>query len=133
MARRTLALSLAALVALAGWPGLHGAVAAPGPQAKREIAALMGALEASGCRFERNGDWHDAAAARAHLQRKYDALLRRGLVDTTEQFIERAATRSSMSGDPYHVRCGSGPVREAGPWFREQLQRVRAAPAAKAR
>lgn len=122
MARRALALT-AFLAALPLWAPAH---AAPGPQATREITALMASLGQSGCRFERNGDWHDAEAARAHLQRKYDALLRRDLVDTAEQFIERAASRSSITGRAYHVRCGKGPVREAGPWFREQLQRVRA-------
>ena len=127
MARAALALTAAiAALALALGLGLSHAQAAPGPEAKREIAALMGALEHSSCRFERNGAWHDPAAARAHLQRKYDALLRRGLVDTAEQFIERAASRSSMTGRAYHVRCGAGPVREADGWFREQLQRVRA-------
>lgn len=125
MARRALALTAClAPLALALWSG--PAHAAPGPQATREITALMAALGQSGCRFERNGDWHDAEDARAHLQRKYDALLRRDLVDTAEQFIERAASRSSITGRVYHVRCGTGPVREAGPWFREQLQRVRA-------
>ena len=127
MARTALALTAAtAALALALGLGPRPAHAAPGPDAKREIAALMGALEQSGCRFERNGAWHDPAAARAHLQRKYDALLRRDLVDTAEQFIERAASRSSTSGRAYHVRCAGGPVREAGAWFREQLQRVRA-------
>lgn len=123
MAGRALALT-ACLAALALCRG--PAHAAPGPQATREISALMAALGQSGCRFERNGAWHDAEDARAHLQRKYDTLLRRDLVDTAEQFIERAASRSSMTGRAYHVRCGTGPVREAGPWFREQLQRVRA-------
>ena len=127
MARQALALTAAgAALALALGLGPRPAQAAPGPEAAREIAALMGALEHSGCQFERNGTWHDPAAARAHLQRKYDALLRRGLVDTAEQFIDRAATRSSTSGRAYHVRCGTAPVREAGAWFREQLQRLRA-------
>ena len=127
MARRALALT-AAIAALALGPGLGSwpVHAATGPEAKREIAALMDALAQSGCQFERNGTWHDPATARAHLQRKYDALLRRDLVDTAEQFIERAASQSSMTGRPYHVRCGNAPVREAGAWFREQLQRVRA-------
>ena len=45
-----------------------------------------------------------------------------------EHFIERGASRSSMSGQPYHVRCPGKPVAEAGDWFRGLLQRLRAAP-----
>ncbi|MET0755008.1 MAG: DUF5329 family protein, partial [Pseudoxanthomonas sp.] len=89
------ALSIAALPALA----------APSPAAKKEIAQLMDALSGSGCQFQRNGSWHGAAEARAHLQRKYDYLLKKDKVDTAEQFIERAASQSSMSGRAYRVQC----------------------------
>ncbi len=50
--------------------------------------------------FQRNGSWYDGSDARAHLQRKYDYLLKKGMVDSAEQFIERAASQSSMSGNP---------------------------------
>ena len=42
-----------------------------------------------------------------HLQRKYDYLLKKSLVDTSEQFIQRAASKSSVSGKPYRVKCGA--------------------------
>lgn len=91
--------------------------------APREIAGLIAALGASGCEFQRNGSWHDAAAARAHLQRKYDYLRKRDLAPTAELFIERAATRSSMSGKAYRVRCPGRAEQPAADWF---LQRLRA-------
>lgn len=99
-------------------------VAAPDAAAKAEIAALMAALDAT-CRFQRNGQWHDAAEARQHLQRKYDWLLKRGLADSAEQFIERAASRSSLSGKPYRVSCPGRPEQDAGPWFRARLRQLR--------
>ena len=44
--------------------------AAPAPPAVRlEIDALMAKMNASSCQFERNGDWHSAADAQAHLIR----------------------------------------------------------------
>ena len=43
------------------------ATAAPSAAAQREISGLMQALERSGCRFQRNGSWHDAAEAKSHL------------------------------------------------------------------
>ena len=63
------------------------AQAAPGPQAQREIAQLIGSLDGSQCRFQRNGSWYDGSDARAHLQRKYDYLLKKNQVDSAEQFI----------------------------------------------
>lgn len=99
--------------------------AAPDATARHEIDGLMQALASSGCRFQRNGSWHDAGEARSHLQRKYDYLLRRGLADTAEQFIERAASRSSLSGKPYRVACPGHAEQDAAPWFRQQLLRLR--------
>ncbi|MGV8958903.1 MAG: DUF5329 domain-containing protein [Stenotrophomonas sp.] len=103
-----------------------GAVsAAPGVVAQREIAGLISALEGSHCRFQRNGRWYDDRDARAHLQRKYDYLAKRDLIDSAEQFIERAASQSSMSGRPYRVACPGQPEQEASRWFGERLQALR--------
>ena len=100
------------------------ASAAPTAESKAEISGLMDVLTHSGCRFQRNGSWHDAVEARAHLQRKYDYLLKRDTVDTAEQFIERAASRSSMSGRAYRVQC-NGREQDAASWFNGQLKRLR--------
>lgn len=109
-----------AVAAVAG-----NATAAPSETARREIASLIGALDGSTCRFQRNGSWHDAAEARAHLQRKYDYLLKKDKVDTAEQFIERAASRSSMSGKPYRIACPGQPEQTAASWFGARLQALR--------
>ena len=101
------------------------ATAAPSPQAKREITRLMESLSSSSCEFNRNGTWYGAAKAREHLQRKYDYLLKKNLVDTAEQFIERAASRSSFSGKAYRVRCPGQAERDSEDWFRDRLQRLR--------
>lgn len=102
------------------------AVAAASP-ARPEIDALLARLQSSGCSFERNGSWYDAARAREHLLRKLEYLEDRNLVQNTEQFIDRAASGSSMSGRPYRVRCGSAPPVESRVWLTEQLKAVRAA------
>ncbi len=99
--------------------------AAPTAQAEREIDALIAGLGASGCQFERNGDWHDAAAAKAHLQKKYDYLRKRDMADTAELFIERAASRSSLSGKAYRVRCGRDAPVESATWFKRKLAEIR--------
>ena len=105
------------------------ASAAPTVKAQREIDGLIAALGDSGCEFERNGSWHDAKAARAHLQKKYDYLRKRGMADTAESFIERGASKSSMSGKPYRVRCPGKAVDTAAHWFEQRLKTLRAAPA----
>jgi len=99
--------------------------AAPSETARREIAGLIGALDGSSCRFQRNGSWHDAPEARAHLQRKYDYLLKKDKVDTAEQFIERAASQSSMSGKPYRIACPGQPEQTAAVWFSTRLKALR--------
>lgn len=98
-------------------------------QAQREIDGLIAALGDSGCEFERNGRWHSAKTARAHLQKKYDYLHKRGMADTAELFIARGASKSSMSGKPYRVRCPGKAVETARRWFEQRLQTLRAVPA----
>jgi hypothetical protein len=105
------------------------ASAAPTAKAQREIDGLIAALGDSGCEFERNGSWHDAKAARAHLQKKYDYLRKRDMADTAELFIERGASKSSISGKPYHVRCKGRAMDTAQHWFEQRLQALRAVPA----
>ncbi|MGE0359022.1 MAG: DUF5329 domain-containing protein [Burkholderiales bacterium] len=110
---------LLALVA-ALFPGLATS-ADPGMRTEAEIAHLMAHLRASGCQFNRNGTWHDAARAVEHIRSKYDYLKKRDLVPTAEAFIERAASASSMSGKPYLVKCGGAPAVESASWLREAL------------
>ena len=88
-----------------------------------EIAALLTRLQTSGCEFNRNGIWYGADEAKAHLLLKIGAA---GTFRSTEQFIERVASTSSMSGQPYLVRCEiSAPVR-SDQWLSARLKEVRA-------
>lgn len=121
--------SMLALVA-AGCLAFLGIVqASPTAKAQAEIAGLIETLGKTQCEFQRNGSWYDAVKAKAHLQRKYDYLLKRDLVDSAEQFIERAGSQSSMSGRAYQVRCPGQPAQPAAAWFNVQLLRLRSAAA----
>lgn len=100
------------------------------PPARAEVNALLNRLQSSGCEFNRNGSWYGGAEARGHLLKKLDYLEGKDLVKTAEQFIERGASGSSMSGKPYLVRCaGEAPV-ESARWLTAELKQVRAARAA---
>jgi hypothetical protein len=101
------------------------ATAAPPPRAAREVDQLIGALGASGCEFQRNGSWYPASKAQEHLRRKYDWLRDRNMVASAEQFIERAGTKSSMSGRIYQVRCPGRPVVPSAEWLRARLLELR--------
>lgn len=92
-----------------------------------EVRQLLDFVAASGCQFQRNGEWHDAKAARGHLERKYDYLRKRQLVPDTEAFIARAATESSLSGKPYQARCGNTQPIPSAQWLHTELKRLRAA------
>jgi hypothetical protein len=102
-----------------------GFVGEPTPEAQLEIAHLFSYLQASGCQFYRNGTWYGSSEAVSHLNRKYQYLLGKGLVASAEDFIEKAASESSMSGRAYRVRCGSGPAVNSADWFRVELERYR--------
>ncbi|WP_394541120.1 DUF5329 domain-containing protein [Lysobacter enzymogenes] len=117
---------LALVLALAA---AASAQAAPSAQAERETEQLIQALARSGCQFERNGSWYDAAQAQAHLRKKLAYLRKRGLADSAELFIERAASQSSLSGKPYHVRCGGDAATPAAAWLRARLVQLRNAKA----
>jgi hypothetical protein len=96
-----------------------------GDNSKAEINHLFTYLENSGCEFNRNGSWYNAKEASAHLRKKYGYLEEKKLVKSAEDFIERAATKSSVSGKAYQVRCvGAAPVESAG-WFTAELVRYR--------
>ncbi|MGY4517346.1 YfeK family protein [Lysobacter sp. HA18] len=102
------------------------AFAAPPPAVQHEITQLFDALDHSGCRFNRNGSWYDAHKARAHLQDKYDYLVRRDAIASTESFIDLAASKSSMTGRAYLVQCPDSPEVQSGTWFRRLLTGLRA-------
>jgi hypothetical protein len=115
----------AVLIWVLGLALLPCARAAPPPIAQAEIHYLLESVENSGCEFYRNGTWYDSKKARAHLQSKYEILSASGRINTAEDFIENAATRSSGGGRPYQVRCGgTGPVTSSQ-WLRNALERYR--------
>lgn len=103
----------------------HSAQAAPPVSVQVEVAFLLGYVEGSGCEFQRNGSWSNARAAQAHLRDKYRYLSARDLIDSTEHFIERAATQSSLTGQAYMVRCSGAVAITSQQWLRDELARLR--------
>jgi hypothetical protein len=101
------------------------AQAAPPPIAQVEIDTLLSTVATSNCEFYRNGSWYDATFAAAHLKSKYHYLLARDLVQSAEEFIEKAATASSLSGRPYAIRCKGQEAVPSRQWLLILLSRYR--------
>ena len=93
--------------------------------ARAEISYLLTSIGASGCEFYRNGTWYDSHEAQAHLDGKYANLLAVDRIGSAEDFIEKAATRSSVSGLAYAVRCGTDAPVSSNRWLCDQLARYR--------
>ncbi len=98
-------------------------LAAHGDEVPAEIEHLLTTVGSSDCTFIRNGKRHDAQDAEDHLRMKY----RRGkrYAPTTEAFIERLASKSSMSKKLYQIECpGAEPV-PSGEWLSQRLAEYR--------
>jgi hypothetical protein len=125
MSLRPLCASLVAAVAAAMFALSHSALASADAAAKNEIEHLLDYIGTSSCTFVRNGSEYPATEARDHLAGKYRFAGAR--ISTAEDFIVHLAATSSISGEPYHVRCGDTEVLSAA-WLTAELERYRKAP-----
>jgi Family of unknown function (DUF5329) len=116
---------IAVWVMVAGLSFLSPAVAQPMERTQVEIDFLLQYVEVSGCEFYRNGTWHDSGRAREHLTSKYEYLAARDRIRTAEDFIDQAASKSSLSGRAYEVRCGACPTVTTSEWLSGVLARYR--------
>jgi len=73
--------------------------------------------------FVRNGDAHNAADAAKHMQAKFDHF--KDEIVTAEDFIDRCASRSEVTGKPYQVKLSDGVVRDAKEFLTAELHTLR--------
>jgi hypothetical protein len=92
-----------------------------------EIAYLIQQVRLPGCRFYRNGTWYEGERAQAHLRTKYESLSAHGQIHSAEDFIEKVASRSSLSGEAYQIQCAGQPAVPSSQWFGNLLVRYRGA------
>jgi hypothetical protein len=98
--------------------------AARSAETQAEIDFLLERVADSGYVFVRNGEEHGSAEAAAHMRRKYEHFDDEIL--TTEDFIERSATRSLITRRAYEVRFPDGTQMETARWLRDELAAYRA-------
>jgi predicted RND superfamily exporter protein len=91
-----------------------------GAQEKEKIEYLINQLESmKDATFIRNDKEYDARTAALFLRRKWQ--MNKDKVRTSEDFIERIASRSSTTGKPYRIRMKDGREIECGDYLREML------------
>lgn len=122
--RQSLRASRSMLAVLAWLPALAAAQLVPA--ARQEIDALLRAVGSSGCEFVRGGTAYPAAKAQDHLQQKFEYLDARGMLKTAEDFITKAGTRSSMTGEAYAIRCPGAAQQASDEWLLARLKLLRA-------
>jgi hypothetical protein len=88
----------------------------------REIQHLLAYIAGAECRFIRNGKEYGPEEARKHIQKKYEYA--RNRIKTAEDFIQGVASKSSISGKPYKIRCKDQTMLCAD-WLGAELQRFR--------
>ena len=74
--------------------------------------------------FVRNGKPYPGAEAAQHMRRKYDHF--RDEIQTAEDFIDRAGTRSLVTGEPYMIITKAGERMPTAAWLRALLRQCRA-------
>lgn len=104
---------------------LCGSVNADVPAGKtKEVDHLLTFIKNSGCIINRNGTDYPAEKGLVHIENKYDYF--RDDIESTEDFIELSATKSTMSGDYYTVKCTEKETIKTKDWLLTELKRYRA-------
>lgn len=83
------------------------------------ISYLIDVVASSEQTFVRNSTRYSAAEAAQHLRRKYQHF--RARIQTVDDFIELAASRSLMTGKPYLVVDNTGNAIPVSQWLRQVL------------
>ena len=120
MFRRSLLVSAAALLASRA-VGAH-----PPPHEQARIDKLIRYVETQkDMKFVRNGTEYSCADAGRFLRGKLETMGQD--VSTAREFIEHIASKSSMSGQPYHVKFGDGKTMLASKFLGDELKRLEGA------
>jgi hypothetical protein len=91
----------------------------PAAEAARIEYLIQSVAELRDAKLIRNGRAHDSQAAAKHLRAKLKAAGSR--VKSAEDFIDKCASGSSITGRPYRIRFAGGREVEAREFFRQKL------------
>jgi len=93
------------------------------PHQLAEVKHLLNFVKNSDCTITRNGTAHAGNKGVEHIQMKYDYF--RDDIKSTEDFIKYSATKSTMSGKYYTVKCPDKNIIKSQDWLLTELKRYR--------
>lgn len=94
---------------------------------EEKIAYLIHCVEQlGGATFIRNGVSHNAKAAAAHLRMKRQKAGNR--IKTVDQFIDKVASQSSITGTPYQIVFADGKQVDVKTFYQNCLKKTEASP-----
>jgi hypothetical protein len=90
---------------------------------EKRIHFLIQSVESLDAIFIRNSVEYDAHSAAKHLRQKLDSALKNSNPEdwTAEIFIEKIASKSSLTGEAYLIRFHTGEIVRARDWLYRQL------------
>jgi hypothetical protein len=94
--------------------------AEPEPVAKTVEYLITQVEKSPDMKFLRNGDEHSGKDAAKHMRRKYDHFKKE--IKTAEQFIEKCAAKSELSGKPYMIKRSDGTTVKCEDWMKTLLE-----------
>jgi hypothetical protein len=90
---------------------------------KEKIELLIKSIEdLKGAFFWRNSNYYDAKAAADHLRMKWGKA--GNSIKTARDFIDKIASKSSMSGIPYRIKFADGKEVETKMYFNQKLKEL---------
>jgi hypothetical protein len=93
------------------------------PATQLEIEHLLNFIRNSSCIIDRNGKTYAGVKAISHIEKKYAYF--EDEIETTEDFIELSASKSTMSGKYYMVSCGDEEQIRTREWLMQELKGLR--------
>jgi len=93
------------------------------PNKQHEIQHLLDFVKNSACMMNRNSSKHKTVDAVNHIQRKYNHF--RKEIHSTEDFIRLSASKSTMSGKFYTVKCPGFKQQQTRAWLLKELEMYR--------
>ncbi len=87
------------------------------------IAHLVEYVKTTKCQYIRNGDSHDGPMAAKHIKSKYDYF--KDKISSAENFIRLSATKSTISGSKYYIKCAGSEKVESANWLLHELHSYR--------
>ena len=114
---------LAGILALACLTVSFSSLGQQSESSEQAIQFLLEYVAESGLTFIRNSERQNAADAAQHMKHKYQHFM--GKIESPEDFIERCASKSLLSGKHYLVIMKNGKEAKTTDWLLRALEKYR--------